>query len=442
MNQFRVLCITWATLMLATPAFIHAASSPDPGLGQSIAGSSQPSDKHSIHLRPTLLDADGKPLSGVHEITFNIRAGADTSGELLWKETLSVQADENGRYVVDLGSSSPDFAERVLEHHSLVYVTTSSSPSTQETAAVPITTTPQGVFQSCNVDGSTGEESVSANCYGLPGETAETQLQTIAAANFTVVLNYSAFWGSQAQILAYAAEANTLGLKIIWPFGDPAFAQYVGTTTGKNAGYLISDYSEVGPDCNCTTNPQFITYLVNLVKDLPATYGYQTGDEPNDTSTVETDTHNLYNLIHSLDTTHPQLIAATWTNAEQPTLSNLKAYLDPFSFADLLGADYYPVGTGAPASDEATAAADLTTIANNYGKPDYVDLQAYSWETYEPSACVSASVCVFPTSSQLQTMLTDAVTDADPQLLLWYTYPDAAVVGNWTTFVNAVNPQK
>jgi hypothetical protein len=404
------------------------------------------SPTHSLlHFNSTLLNQDGVPLSGLHLITFSIRESKNGDSTPLWSETLLVPVDKDGNYTVNLGTTAPNFAEKVTDSHTLVYVT-ASSPAASANAAKAITTIPQGVFQICNPDGSIGQTNYDAACYGLSGETAETQLQTIANAGFTYVMNYSAFWGTQAQVQTYAAKANSLGLKLIWPFNDPDFAKYVGTNTGSKKGYLISDYSEISPNCGCTTNQGFITYLVNLVKGLPATAGYLTADEPANTSTVESNTHTLYNLINSQDSAHPQEITATWQDVNNPGLSYLQPYLDPFSFADILAGDYYPIGAGAPASDEAIAAADVATIAKTYGKKTSMSLQAFIWNQEGNSGVCSGTSgaygCTFPTASQLQTMLGDVANDGgSPKYLLWFSYPDAAVSGNWSAFVTAVDPQ-
>jgi hypothetical protein len=250
------------------------------------------------------------------------------------------------------------------------------------------------------------------------------------------VLNYSVFWGTKEELLAYAARANSRHLKIMWTFNDPAFAQY----SDKSGKYLIDDYTEIAATCDCSTNKGFLEYLVNLVKDLPVTYGYSIGDEPtpNTASSVE----NLYNIIRAIDSKHPQMVNATWDNATNPSLANLRKYLVPFHFADILGGDYYPIGTGATAGDTATAASDVHTIATTYGKSAEMALQAFNWGQYPGDGVCSGSQCTYPTTRQLQTMLRDAVNDAQPKIIFWYDYWDTVDAGQWTNFVRAVNPQR
>jgi hypothetical protein len=380
-----------------------------------------------IHFSSTLLNEDGKPLDGFHLLTFYIHDSEDGHGDPLWTETLPVQSDENGQYSVDLMNSGAGVGE-VLDAHPLLYVSNSIPASSSFSGAQVITTIPQAIYQDCNLDGE--------SCSGPAGDTATSQLDTIAAANFYVVLNYSVFWGTEAELLAYAARANSDHVKIMWAFNDPAFAKY----SGRSGKYLINDYGEISATCKCSTNEGFLQYLVRLVQDLPATYGYSIGDEP--TPNTAADVQNLYNIIRAVDPHHPQMVNATWDNANNPSLRNLEKYLAPFSFADILGADYYPVGTGAPASDTAAAASDVHSIATTYGKSAEMALQAFNWNQYPGSGVCSGSECTYPTSHQLRDMLRDAATDAKPKIIFWYDYWDTVNAGEWTNFIRAVNPQR
>ncbi len=385
--------------------------------------------KHpQVHFSSTLFSEDGKPLTGFHLLTFYIYASEDRRGGPLWTETLPVQSDENGNYTVDLMTGPSAGIADLLDAHPLFYVSSSIPRSSSFSKAQFITTVPQAIYQDCNLDG--------ASCSGPAGDTATGQLDKIAAANFSVVLNYSVFWGAEEELLAYAAYANSHNVKIMWTFNDPAFAEYADEP-GK---YLINDYSEIAATCGCSTNKEFLQYLVKLVKDLPATYGYSIGDEPvpNAASNVQ----NLYNLIRAVDSKHPQMVNATWNTATAPSLADLQKYLDPFGFADVLGADYYPVGTGAPASYTAKAASDVNTIATTYGKSAEMALQAFNWGQYPADGVCSGSECTYPTPVQLQIMLRDAVTDAKPKIVFWYDYWDTVDAGQWSNFVSAVNPQR
>ncbi|MFZ0734120.1 MAG: hypothetical protein WAM79_17495 [Candidatus Sulfotelmatobacter sp.] len=381
-----------------------------------------------VHFSSILLSEDGEPLAGFHLLTFYIHGREDGSGDPLWTETLPVQSDENGNYSVDLMTAASSGGADLLHSHPLLYVSASIPGSSSFSEAHVITTIPQAIYQDCNLDGQ--------SCSGPAGDTATSQLDKIGAANFSVVLNYSVFWGTESEVRAYAANANARHLKIMWTFNDPDFAKY----SGKSGKYLIDDYGEMSATCGCSTNKGFLQYLVKLVKDLPATYGYSIGDEP--APDTASNVQNLYNIIRALDSKHPQMVNATWDDANNPSLANLRKYLAPFGFADILGADYYPVGTGAPASDTATAASDVDTIATADGKPAEMALQAFNWGQYPDDGVCSGSQCTYPTPRQLRTMLRDAATEAKPKVIFWYDYWDTVNAGQWNTLVRAVNPQR
>jgi hypothetical protein len=378
-----------------------------------------------LHFSSTLFSEDGKPLAGSHLLTFHIYASEDHGGDPIWTETLPVQTDEDGNYTVDLMTSA---SADILADHPLLYVSVTIPGSSAFSEEQVITTIPQAIYQDCNLDGQ--------SCSGPDGSTATGQLGKIAAANFSVVLNYSVFWGTEEEVLAYAAYADSHDVKIMWTFNDPAFAKYAD----KSGKYLINDYGEIAATCGCSNNRGFLEYLVNLVKDLPATYGYSIGDEP--PPNTASDVQNLYNLIRALDSRHPQMVNATWDNANNPSLANLQKYLDPFAFADILGADYYPVGTGAPASDTAKAASDVHTITTTYWKAAEMALQAFNWGQYSQDGVCSGAECTYPTTRQLQTMLRDAAIKANPSIIFWYDYWDTVDAGQWSNFVRAVNPQR
>jgi hypothetical protein len=387
--------------------------------------------------------ADGKSLSEPQFLTFSIYCARPNTvvsldvspgskeqpatvpaGAPRWSETRLVHPDSDGYYTVDLGADSTAGLPAFLKiDHPVLWVAVERSGVLVETS--PVITTPQGIYQDCNTDGQ--------SCQGLAGDTAESQLRQIASGGFVVVLNYSVFWGSSSDVLAYASAANRLGLHIIWCFSDPDFATYIN----KSGSYLIDDYAELSATCNCTTNKAFIQYVVNLVKDLPATWGYGIADEA--ATSTASNVHDLYNTIHALDPHHPQMANGTWDDATMPTLANIKANLDPFRFADTLQGDYYPVGAGAPVLDESIAASHIQTIANNYGNASQMVLQAYSWEQEDPAACDGP--CAYPTVKQMQGLLDNAAASMNPQALLWYDYWDTVNASQWNNLLTAANPQ-
>jgi hypothetical protein len=410
----------------------------------------------SIHFNGKLVGDDGKALSGPQFLTFSIFDNEEGRGDALWRGTAPVQVRENGDYEVELGAGSPGFADKVIKGHVLLYVSvlnvSGAGPTISGVSATTvITTIPQGMWVDCNPDNSAG------NCDGLSGVTSEAELQSIAAARFRYVFNDSNLWGTQAQIAAWAEQASALGVKIVW-YIPSDFALYQSTSTKRYS--LIANDTELDSSfCSGCTNAAFTTALVKWFASFPATAGYYIDDELVNMasqreiqnykgknvseSAIERDIATLYNTIHAADPNHSVYGAETWDSVNTANESQLAGFLDPIeSDLDLMGADYYPVGTGEAAKTQAWAASWLDTIADNYGKPTFMNLQAFSWEDFVPEACASQSICVYPTVGQLKVMLAAAANASKaPSLLVWYDYGDTVANGQWKNLVSAANPQ-
>lgn len=404
-----------------------------------------------IDFRSTLRCDGRTPLSGFQFLTFSIYDDWDRRGDALWIETVPVQVRENGEYAIKLGAGSPGFAEKVIDGRRLLYVTVRTPKCEVVPASTVITTIPQGIWVDCNPDNSAG------NCDGLSGVTSESELKTIAAAKFRYVFNDSNLWGTQSQIAVWANQASSSGLKIIW-YIPLDFGLYQGTSTASYS--LIANDTELTSSfCSGCTNAAFTTALVKWFATFPATAGYYIDDELVNMasqgeiqnykgkniseSAIESDLATLHSTIRAADPDHIIYGAETWDSVNNANESQLASFLDPIE-ADLsvIGADYYPVGTGEAAGTEASAASWLDTIARSYSKSTFMNLQAFSWEDFVPAACASQSICVYPNFSQLQTMLSDAAGSCKaPSLLVWYDYGDTVANSQWTNFVTAANPQ-
>jgi len=405
-----------------------------------------------IDFRSTLRCSDGTPLSGFQFLTFSIRDNADRHGDALWTETIPIWLRENGEYRTKLGAGSPGFAKKVIDGHKLLYVSVRTPKcGVVVPASTIITTIAQGIWVDCNPDNSAG------NCDGLSGITSEAELKTIAEAKFRYVFNDSNLWGTQSQITSWANQASSVSLKIIW-YIPLDFALYQSTDAASYS-LIANDTELTSRFCSGCSNAAFTTALIKWLATFPATAGYYIDDElvnmasqceiqnykgkKISESAVESDIATLYRTVHAADSTHIIYGAETWDNVNNANQSQLASFLDPIETdLNVMGADYYPVGTGEAASTEASAASWLDTIASNYNKSTFMNLQAFSWEDFAPSACASQSICVYPSFSQLQTMLSDAAgTSKAPSLLVWYDYGDTVANSQWENFVSATNPQ-
>jgi len=435
--------LTVLTLGFTSPAIAHAlpAQASEPAI---------PSSTSAIHLHAVLRGEDGVPLAGTHRVVFSIGDNPEQTSPTLWTETLLINTGENGDYTVDLAAAAPErYRAEHLLNHPLLYVTVQVSGAAKAKTAKVITTIPQGMWVDCNPD--------NTSCDGLSGVTSESELKTIAAAHFRYVINDSNMWGTQAQITSWANQANTSGVKIIW-YITSDFALYQGTSTGSYS--LDANDTELASSfCSGCTNAAFTTALINWLKAFPATAGYYIDDEDMNMasqdeiqnykgkniteSAMATDIGTLYKAIHAADPNHMIYGAETWDSVNTATESELAGYLDPIEGdLNVMGADYYPIGTGESASMVGTAGGWLDTIANDYSKSTFMNLQAFSWEDFVPAACESQSVCVYPTVSQLETMLQSAAgTSKAPALLVWYDYGDTVSNNQWSNLVSAADPQ-
>ena len=277
---------------------------------------------------------------------------------------------------------------------------------------------PQGLYEECPpADG--------ARCLA--------RLTQMASAGFELVLNYNLLDGPADKVVAYAQQAHTLGMKVIWPMNNPVF--WNGTDVRRY-------FSDLARTCACSDNDGFIQYLVNLVKNLPGTWGYYVGDEV--PSAYRRQVEALADLIGRLDPSHGRLYVA---GADSISLG---APLAPFAdTADVLGADYYPIGTTQSIEATAEIATSVQAIASRHNKQSMMVLQAFSWAQYphEESRCSPFPDCAsFPTKNDMQQMRDLVLRYSHPQLILWYSYYDIFrsdnPIAHWTDLVAAADPQR
>lgn len=272
------------------------------------------------------------------------------------------------------------------------------APAPTPTVQIPVLHPPlQGVYESCSPS---------------KGVICLDRLRQIADAGFKLVINYDQLNGTASQELAYAKQANTLGIQIIWSMSDPAF---------WNGTDLLSYYPDLSPTCGCTDNIGFILYAIDLVKNLPATWGYYVGDE------VKKQDHTrmkaFADLVKRFDPTHPRLFVSG------EDASTLGANLAPFvDTAEVIGADVYPVGNSSETIETVGKVAHaVQAIANRSHRKTMMVLQAFSWAEYPDKTfvCSPFPECArFPAEDEMQHMRDLAVNGARVQFILWYSFFD------------------
>src|SRR2546428_1202991 len=137
------------------------------------------------------------------------------------------------------------------------------------------------------------------SCPPSRGQTCLDRLKQMASGGFTLVVNYDQMHANASQEIAYADQANVFGMKVIWNFSQHAW--WDGTN-------LLSYFPAIAATCKCSDNTGFTKYFVNLVKNLPGTWGYYVGDEisPSDHAAAQA----LSDLVHRIDPRHPRLFVS------------------------------------------------------------------------------------------------------------------------------------
>lgn len=237
------------------------------------------------------------------------------------------------------------------------------------------------------------------NC-GLPTDEEEClqRLDEMHSAGIEVVINYWSWQGTLEQELRYADHAAALGMKLIWPIAwhvdDPATA-----------------YPGLAQDCQCT-GPAVLDYAVTAFRDHPATWGYYVGEElaPEDQPAMSA----ASSQVEQLDPNHPRLYVG-WGG------SNPSGNLAPFaSDADVVAADYYPVGLGRSIGDTSMIAAAVHRVADATDTEPGIVLQAFNWGD-EPELAPPGD-WRWPTSEEMRRMRDLAYLEGDFGIMLWFDY--------------------
>jgi len=255
---------------------------------------------------------------------------------------------------------------------------------------------PQGLYEGCSP--------------GAGGDACVQRLETIAAAGFRYVLNYSAWYGSPAAVLRYADTAAALGLQLIWPLNHPAW-RGMASLAATYPSLLAPRARRVPGSRRRSTRTRRtgspLDVAIGLVASHPATWGFYIGDElpRREANRVQA----LSAAVRRLAPSRPQLYVA------RPGAARLA----PFAgFADVAGADVYPLGSGDPPVQRAARSARSVTAAA--GVRTAMVLQAFSWSQYRPTALGPRH----PSAARLRAMRDAAIHHANPTLILWYSYQD------------------
>jgi hypothetical protein len=258
----------------------------------------------------------------------------------------------------------------------------------------------------------------------------------MSQAGFKLVVNYDQMYADAAGTIDYLNYAHSLGMQVIFGMSDPAF---------WNGSDLRSTFSGLAATCGCSTNTGFITYVIDLVKNNAGLWGYYVADE------VKPINHgqlkSFSDLVKQIDPSHPRLNLETTENTGDGATGATSILTTFQDTADVLGVDYYPVGSwgnGESVSQTGAVAAAVQSVANAYGKQSAMTLQSFSWSQYpgEGWRCPGVTSCPYPTLTDLESMGSLTLQNSSPALVLWYFYPDILRSDNptlhWSDLTTAV----
>ncbi|HXS14585.1 MAG TPA: dockerin type I domain-containing protein [Candidatus Saccharimonadales bacterium] len=240
--------------------------------------------------------------------------------------------------------------------------------------------------------------------YDSCGTSCFSHLDMLHQAGFSLELDYIIFgWTSMSAVQAYAQHAQQDNIKIIWTLKD-FYADVAKVATPSQS----PEYAAIAQDCGCNDWTSLATYLVNQVKNDPATWGYYIADEPKSSSYNEVNA--LGNAIHQADPNHPRLIIKD-DALENGNATNVKNNLPTFAhLAEVVGEDYYPVSFGQNIGATGNIAAAVQSVANSYGKNSTMVLEADSGN----------GTGILPSKTEMQEMLTLTLQNSQPRMVLWY----------------------
>ncbi|HEX3642647.1 MAG TPA: hypothetical protein VHV10_15265, partial [Ktedonobacteraceae bacterium] len=234
----------------------------------------------------------------------------------------------------------------------------SSTPIPSPTSTPTPVPTPfdgYGVYENCNLNGDT------AACL--------SHLDDMAAAGFKLIVNYEQLYGDADAQKAYLDHAQSVGMKVIIALNKPEL--YDGTD-------LSSVFPSLVQTCNCSNSPDFIRYVVNLVKNHPALWGYYIGDEvdPADHNAMKS---GLADIVHQTDPTHPRLYI------DNPGHSTAVWHRNSpfFDTTEVIGTDFYPIRDRSPQyptiSQTGAVVSGTQAYANAHREDSAIVLQAFSY---------------------------------------------------------------
>ena len=303
-----------------------------------------------------------------------------------------------------------------------------AAPAAGGSAHVATALPTQGIFDSCALSSSLS--------------TCEQDLLQIHQAGMQVAV-LSVQGDSLAQISAYAAYAQSIGMSVMWEINDPGF--WGGAWIGASAA---ADWSQFSQACGCTATSQILSYMIGWLSALPATYGYYAAD---DSTLNPGQVAGLTQYVDAIKAADPRHMVMVGSNEGQgttyyPTGATIGNEIYPETTTSLL--PYGPniamwqaiqQGVAQDAHAAARAGTGSAFILQAFTFGDNIwDGEATGVCTASMSQAQCASLLLYPSAGVQLELRNQVLAYAHPQLILWYTFSEASQGSRWAGLSSVV----
>jgi hypothetical protein len=325
--------------------------------------------------------------------------------------------------VTFLALAAPSFAatSRKVAHESV------SAKKAHDVGSLPA----QGMFDDCDLSSSL--------------TTCEQDLAQMHQAGLQVVVE-SAQWDTMDEISSYATYAQSIGMSVMWELDDPGY--WGGAWIGSSAA---GDWSSFSSACGCTGTTHILDYMIQWLSALPATYGYYAADDSSLEPGQAAGLKQYVNEIKSVDPSHMVMVGSS--QGQGTTY---------YSSGATIGNEIYPETTTSLMPYNRNLAIWQTVqqsivqdqrAATQEGASSAFILQAFSFGdnlsdgeavgacTASMSQAQCASRLQFPSASVQLELRNQALQNAHPKLILWYTYSQASQGNHWGELTSVVKAQ-
>jgi hypothetical protein len=298
--------------------------------------------------------------------------------------------------------------------------------------------------KTAHVSGTLPAEGMFDNCQiGANLATCEQDLLNMHQAGLQVAV--VGFQGdSLADLSAYAAYAQSIGMSIMWQINDPGF--WGGAWMGSSAA---ADWTAFSSACGCADTTQVLDYVIQWLGALPATYGYYAAD---DEVISPGELGGLTQYVSEIKALDPSAMVMVGSAVSQGT-----SYA---STGATLGTEIYPETSGnlMPVAGNQSmwdgiqqSIAQDQHAANQYGTSSAFILQAFTFgdnltDGEDVGVCnagMSSAQCAgllnYPSASTQLQLRNEVLEHAHPKLILWYTFSESYGQGDrWSGVTDAV----